>query len=401
MKLRKFSLAVAVIAATLMTSCGKKSGGMPNFGDNEFAVRTIASSSAALQTTYPATIKGIQDVEVRPKVSGFITRVLVHEGQTVSAGQVLFTIDSETYAASVRQAQAAVNTAKAQLGTAKLTFENNKKLFEKQIIGQFEYSSSANSYATAQAQVAQAEAALAAAREQLAWCSVKSPVSGVVGSLPFKAGALVSASGQALTTVSDVSTVEVFFSVSERYILDLTKDKGNMQAAIASFPDLKLQLADGTVYNHPGKVVKMSGVLDASTGSLSLIAHFANPEKLLKSGGAGQIIVPSTDNAAIQIPQEACSRVQDKIFVYVVGKDNKVKYTEIKVNDQNDGYNYIVTSGLHVGDRIVTKGVTKLTDGMEIVPITEARYQQKIDEAAKLAETQGNAHDFAKTMSGK
>ena len=286
MKVRKFSLVVACIGATLLASCGKSGGGMPNFGDNEFAVRTIASSNAALQTTYPATIKGIQDVEVRPKVSGFITKVLVHEGQTVAAGQVLFTIDSETYAAAVRQAQAAVNTAKAQLSTAKLTMDNNKKLYDKAIIGQYEYTSSANSYATAQAQVAQTEAALASAREQLAWCSVKSPAAGVVGSLPFKAGALVSASGQALTTVSDVSTVEVFFSVSESELLALSKTNGSTQAAIASFPELKLKLADGSIYNHPGKVVKMSGVLDATTGSVSLIAHFANPDKLLKSGGA-------------------------------------------------------------------------------------------------------------------
>ena len=290
MKVRKFSLVVACIGATLLASCGKSGGGMPNFGDNEFAVRTITSSNAALQTTYPATIKGIQDVEVRPKVSGFITKVLVHEGQTVAAGQVLFTIDSETYAAAVRQARAAVNTAKAQLSTAKLTMDNNKKLYDKAIIGQYEYTSSANSYATAQAQLAQAEAALAAAREQLAWCSVKSPAAGVVGSLPFKAGALVSASGQALTTVSDISTVEVFFSVSESELLALSKTNGSTQAAIASFPELKLKLADGSIYNHPGKVVKMSGVLDATTGSVSLIAHFANPDKLLKSGGAGTII---------------------------------------------------------------------------------------------------------------
>lgn len=401
MKVRKFSLVVACIGATLLASCGKSGGGMPNFGDNEFAVRTIASSNAALQTTYPATIKGIQDVEVRPKVSGFITKVLVHEGQTVAAGQVLFTIDSETYAAAVRQAQAAVNTAKAQLSTAKLTMDNNKKLYDKAIIGQYEYTSSVNSYATAQAQVAQAEAALASAREQLAWCSVKSPAAGVVGSLPFKAGALVSASGQALTTVSDISTVEVFFSVSESELLALSKTNGSTQAAIASFPELKLKLADGSIYNHPGKVVKMSGVLDATTGSVSLIAHFANPDKLLKSGGAGTIIVPSVDQGAIQIPQEACSQIQNKTFVYVVTKDNKVKYTEITINPQNDGQTYIVTKGLHVGDRIVTKGITKLTDGMEIVPITEQRYQQKIDEAAKLAESQGNAHDFAATMSGK
>ena len=401
MKVRKFSLAVVGIAATLLASCGKSGGGMPNFGDDEFAVSTIASANAALQTTYPATIKGIQDVEVRPKVSGFITKVLVHEGQTVAAGQVLFTIDSETYAAAVRQAQAAVNTAKAQLNTAKLTMDNNKKLYDKAIIGQYEYTSSVNTYTTAQAQVTQAEAALASAREQLAWCSVKSPAAGVVGSLPFKAGALVSASGQALTTVSDVSTIEVFFSVSETELLKMSKNSGSTQAAIASFPEVKLQLADGSIYNHPGKVVKMSGVIDSSTGAVSLIAHFANPEKLLKSGGAGTIVVPNNQNGAIVIPQEACSQVQDKIFVYAVGKDNKVKYTEITVNPQDDGKNYIVTSGLSVGDRIVIRGITKLTDGQEIKPITLERYNQKIAEAAKLAESQDNAHDFAATMSGK
>ena len=402
MKIKNVLFVAALAAIATLTSCGgSKKGGLPNFGDDEFAVSTIGTSNAALQTTYPATIKGIQDVEVRPKVSGFITKVYVHEGQTVSAGQVLFTIDSETYQAAVRQCAAAVNTAKAQLNTAKLTYQNNKKLFDSHVIGQYELSTAANSYATAQAQVTQAQASLASAREQLAWCNVKSPSAGVVGSLPFKEGALVSASGQALTTVSNISTMEVFFSLPETQILDMTKSKGSMQAAIAAFPAVKLQLADGTIYNHSGKVVKMSGVIDASTGSVSLIAHFANPEKLLKSGGAGQIVIPNDDNNAIVIPQEACTQVQDKIFVYAVTKDNKVKYTEIKVNPQDDGKNYIVTSGLHVGDRIVVKGITKLTDGMQIKPITVERYNQKIAEAAKLAETQNNAHDFATTMSGK
>ncbi len=402
MKIKNVLFVAAICAIATLTSCGgSKKGGLPNFGDDEFAVNTIATSSAALQTTYPATIKGIQDVEVRPKVSGFITKVCVHEGQTVSAGQTLFTIDSETYAAAVRSAAAAVNTAKAQANTAKLTYQNNKKLYDSKIIGEYELSTAANTYATAQAQVAQAEAALASAKEQLAWCTVTSPAAGVIGSLPFKVGALVSASGQALTTVSNISTMEVFFSVSESQILNMSKTDGSIQAAIAAFPAVKLQLADGTMYSHPGKVVKMSGVIDASTGAVSLIAHFANPEKLLKSGGAGSIIVPNDQNSAIVIPQEACSQVQDKIFVYVVNKDNKVKYTEIKVNPQDDGKNYIVTSGLNVGDRIVVKGITKLTDGQQIKPITVERYNQKIAEAAELSKSQDNAHDFANTMSGK
>ena len=227
-------ITIAVFAAiAILTSCGgSKKDGLPNFSDDEFAVSTISTSSAALQTTYPATIKGIQDVEVRPKVSGFITKVFVHEGQTVSAGQPLFSIDSETYQAAVRQCQAAVNTAKAQANTAKLTYKNNKNLFDSHIIGEYELSTAANTLATAEAQVAQAEAALASAREQLAWCVVKSPSAGVVGSLPFKEGALVSASGQALTTVSNISTMEVFFSISESELLNMGKNNGNMQAAI-------------------------------------------------------------------------------------------------------------------------------------------------------------------------
>ena len=399
MKMKK-SLFVTAVAVSL-AACGG-GGGMPNFGNDEYPVETIGTNSASLQSTYPATIRGIQDVQVRPKVSGFIMKVYVHEGQAVKAGQVLFAIDSETYRAAVRQAQAGVNTARAQLNTARLTYENNKKLFDKHVIGQFELATAQNSFTTAQASLAQAEASLASAKETLSWCLVKSPAAGVVGSLPYKAGALVSASSpDPLTTVSDVSTVEVFFSMSERDILGLTKTAGSVGEALKEMPSVKLLLADGTVYGHPGKVVKMSGVIDAATGAYSIIAHFANPERLLKSGGAGQIVIPRTNSNAIVIPQEATASVQNKLFVYKVGKDNKVNYSEIKVDPQNDGNTYIVTSGLSVGDRIVVKGLTKLTDKMKITPVTLAAYQKSIDDAAKLGAKQSSASGFVGAMTGK
>ena len=389
------------LAALALASCGKKSsGGLADLQDNEFPVKTVGVSSADLQTTYPATIKGIQDVDVQPKISGFITNVYVHEGQTVSAGQPMFTIDSETYRAQVSQSRAALNTARAQANTARLTYLNNKKLFDQHIIGQYELETAQNSYATAKAQVAQAQASLAAAEETLSWCVVRAPASGVVGSLPFKKGALVSASNT-LTTVSDVSTVEVFFSMSEPDILGMSKTAGSVAGVLKEMPTVKLQLADGTIYNQPGRVVKMSGVIDASTGAYSLIAHFANPQRLLKSGGAGQIVVPHVSSNAIIIPQEATVQVQDKIFVYVVGSDNKVKYTAIKVNPQDDGINYIVTDGLHAGDRYVCKGITKLTDGEQIKPLTEQQYEEKIEKAEKLGANQGTAKGFVKTMTGK
>lgn len=384
--------------AAVLVSCGKK-GGM-DFVDNEFPVETVKSQNASMQTTYPATFKGIQDVEIRPKVAGFITRVCVREGQAVSAGQLLFVIDNATYQASVRQAQAAVNTASAQCNTVKMAYDNSVKLRENKVIGDFELNSAKNNYESAKAQLAQARAALASAKEMLGFCYVKSPTAGVVGTLPYKEGAMVSASSMpALTTVSNISTIEAYFSMTEKDVLSMTKAAGTMQAAINTYPDLKLQLADGTMYSEMGRLVKASGVIDAATGSVQMIARFPNPQRLLKSGASGSIVVPRSDNNAIIIPQNAATQVQDKIFVYVLGKDNKVKYTEIKVDPQNDGKNYVVLSGLKAGDRYVTNGTTKLTDGMEIKPITPAQYQKKIDEATKLGESQGTAKGFINAMS--
>lgn len=400
--MKKGKIFLMAAFGALLASCGGKSGGKPNFADNEYAVRTVATEGTELQTTYPATIKGIQDVQIRPKVSGFITKICVHEGQAVSAGQLLFVIDNETYQAQVRQAKAAVNTAKAQLATSKLTYENSKQLYANKVIGDFELQTSENNYSTAQASLAQAQAALASAEEALSFCYVKSPAAGVVGSLPYKVGALVSASSaEPLTTVSDINKMEVYFSVTEKDMLTMTKGADGLSGAIAAYPAVKLQLADGTVYDQPGKVVKASGVIDAATGSVSLIAHFDNPKHELRSGGAGQIIVPVSASNVVIIPQEATSEVQNKKFVYIVGKDNKVKYTEIKVNPQDDGNTYIVTEGLKPGDRYVSKGITSLTDGMEIKPISEEQYNKKIDDAAKLGEKQGSASDFADVMSGK
>ena len=369
-------LMIAAIAATLV-SCGG-GGGRPTFGDNEYPVVTVGTQSAASQATYPASIKGVQDVQISPKVGGFITQINVKEGQTVGAGQVLFVIDNATYQAQVRQAQASVNTAQAACNTAKLSFENSQKLFDSKVIGDFELQSANNQYEQAQAGLAQAQAALASAKEMLSFCYVKSPASGVVGTLPFKVGALVN-TASVLTTVSNISSMDVYFSMSEKDALAMSKNGSGLSA----LPAVKLQLADGTIYDHEGKVTKMSGVIDQATGTVQMIAVFPNPQKLLKSGGSGAIIIPHDNSSAIVIPQACVSEVQNKKFVYTLGKDNKVQYTEIQVAPQNDGINYVVTEGLKVGDKYVTNGITKLSDQMEIVPITPERYQQKIQEQAK------------------
>lgn len=368
-------------ATMLLASCGG-GGGRPTFGDNEFPVVTVGTSNTTMQSTYPATIKGVQDVEIHPKVQGFITQINVKEGQTVSAGQVLFVLDNVTYQAQVRQAQAAVNTAQAACNTAKLNFENSQKLHTNGVIGDFELKSATNQYEQAKAALAQAQAGLTSAQEMLSFCYVKSPAAGVVGSLPLKVGTLVSAANT-LTTVSNISSMEVYFSMTEKDVLEMGKNPGGLTGAIEAMPAVKLQLADGTLYGMEGKVTKMSGVIDPATGSVQMIAVFQNPEKLLKSGGSATVVIPHSNASAILIPQAAVSEVQNKKFVYIVDKDNKAKYTEIKVDPQNDGNNYIVTEGLKAGDKFITNGITKLSDGMEIVPITPERYQQKIDEQAK------------------
>ena len=384
---------MAMTVACALASCGG-GGGMPNFGDNEFPVEEVKTSAADMQTTYPAIINGIQDVEISPKTSGFLTKINVTEGQTVQAGQVLFVIDNETFQAQVRQAQAAVNTAQSQVSTAKLTYENSQQLFDSHVIGEYELQTAENTYKSAQAGLAQAQAALASARESLSFCFVKSPAKGVVGTLPFKKGALVSASN-VLTHVSDISQMEVYFSMTEKDMLAMSKADGGLKSAIEQFPPVKLQLIDGTMYGYDGRVAAISGVIDQATGSVQLKAHFPNPESLLKSGGSGTIIVPRSSEGAIIIPQSVVSEVQNKKFVYVLNDSNKVVYTEITVAPQNDGNNFIVTGGLNVGDKYVTNGITKLSDQMEIVPITPERYQQKIQEQAK-AMTAGDIVDAMK-----
>ena len=377
---KKSNLFILLLAAVLVSCGGGKKSGKPDFGDDEYAVRTVGVQSAELQTTYPATIKGVQDVEIRPKVSGFITKLCVHEGQAVKKGQLLFVIDNETYQAAVRQARAAVNTAKAQLNTAKLTYSNNEKLFKNNVIGTYELQSSKNNLEAAYAAVAQAQAAYVSAKQNLDFCYITSPANGVVGDLPYRVGALVSASSQQpLTTVSSIGTMQVYFSVTEKDLLDMTKGVGGIN-------------------NHDGHVATVSGVIDPTTGTVSMRADFPNPEHLLKSGASGSIVVPHVSSSAIIIPQDAVSQVQDKFFVYVVGEGNKVKYTPVTVNPNNDGKNYIIESGLKAGDRIVMNGISGLTDGQKITPLTEAQYQEKLKKTEALGADQGDLSKLKKAF---
>ena len=366
----------------ILFSCGNSQSG--KMGDDEFAVATINETSSNQTISYPATIKGTQDIEVRPQVSGFIVKLYVDEGATVRKGQPLFLIDPTQYKAAVDQADAAVKTAESSLRTMELTEKNKHMLFEKQIISSFEYETAVNNLLSARAALAQAKAALVSAKQNLDFCTVKSPSDGVIGTFPYRIGALVSASiADPLTTVSEIKDLYVYFSMTEKELLNLTRAGGTLKEQLEKMPAVKLELADGSMYEFEGKIDAVSGVIDQSTGSVSMRAIFPNTKNVLRSGGMANVIFPDTIPDAILVPQNATVEIQDKKFVYVLQPDSTVKYTEIQISPMNDGKNFIVTSGLKANDKIVIEGVQQLSDGRKIVPITKAQQVAKFQQALK------------------
>lgn len=365
-----------------LVGCNKKQT-LPD-PNNEYAVVTVGATSADLNTAYPATIKGIQDIEIRPKISGFITQVCVDEGDFVHKGQPLFRIDPVQYQEAVRQAQASIRQIQVSISSQKLTVNNKRMLFKKNIISNYDLQLAENQLAAYEAQLASARAQLAAARDNLSYCTVTSPVDGVVGLLPYRLGSLVSASSvEPLTTVSNITKMYVYFSMTEKQLLGMARENGGVKEAIKQMPAVQLQLSDGTIYELSGRVSTAGGIIDQTTGSVNMRATFDNPRKVLRSGGTAQILVPTHSASAILVPQKATTEIQDKKYVFVVTAGNKVKSTEITVLDQNDGENYVVTSGLKIGDRIVVEGVNSLKDETVIKPITPAQAAANLKKAKK------------------
>ncbi len=376
-------IAFFAVGGALLTACGNNQSGM-KLGDNEFAVLAVHSTTSDQSTSYPATIKGMQDIEIRPQVSGFIVKLCVDEGATVRKGQALFQIDPTQYVAVVGQAKAAVEMANANVATLALTEKNKKVLFDQKIISEFEYQTAVNQLMSAKASLAQAKASLVSANQNLSFCTVTSPSDGVVGTFPYRVGSLVSPSvAQPLTTVSEINDVYVYFSMTEKELLRLTKAGGTLKEQLEKMPAVRLQLSDGTTYQSDGKIDAVSGVIDQSTGSVSMRAVFPNDKNILRSGGTGNIIFPYTMDGVIIIPQSSTVEIQDKKFVFVLQADNSVKNTEIQISNLDDGKNYLVTNGLQSGDKIVIEGVQNLRDGQVIEPITPEQQKAKYDQALK------------------
>lgn len=329
----------------------------------KYPLLTLTPEDRQLSVKYSAVIEGKQDVEVRPQVSGTITQVLVEEGAHVHKGQVLFIIDQVPYRAALQKARAAVATAEANEATAKQTLDGKMSLYEDKVISDFELRTAQNEYKSAQAALLQAQAELTDAQNNLSYTEVKSPVDGYAGMTSYRIGALVSASmTDPLIRVSDNSEMYAYFSLSEKQVLTLTAQYGSLDQALASFPEVSLELNDGSTYAQKGKVDVISGIIDKTTGTVSLRAIFSNPDKRLMSGGSANIIVPYDRTQCIVIPQGGTYEIQNRIFAFKV-IDGKAVSTPIEVFEINNGTEYIVEKGLQAGDVIVSEGAGLLKDG--------------------------------------
>lgn len=341
-------------------------------GPGQYAVITVATSDREIPISNTATIQGRQDIAIYPQVSGTISQLCVTEGQKVSKGQTLFIIDQVPYKAALQTAEANVAAAEAGVATAQLTYDSKKELFAKNVVSKFDLLTAENSLLTAKAQLAQAEAQRVNAANNLSYTVVKAPSNGVVGTLPYRVGALVSASiPQPLTTVSDNSTMYVYFSMTAKQQLNLTRRYGSIAETLKNMPDVQLQLNDGTVYDQTGRVESISGVVDTSTGSVQLRAVFPNENGLLLSGSTGNIIMPNLYKDCIVVPQTATFEIQDKVYVYKL-VDGKATSSMIEVEKISNGREYIVTAGLTPGEVIITEGVGLMREGTPVVPKGQA-----------------------------
>lgn len=357
-----FALTFAVILL-LLTGCSREGA---QSAATEYGWMKITESNVESMEKFPAAIRGRQDVDIFPQISGKLTSVNVREGQHVGKGQILFVIDQIPYKAALQTAEANLRSAKADAASARLDCDGKRELFRQKVISEIEFRKSENALMVAEAAVMQAEAQLTDARNNLSYTMVTSPCDGVVGTLPFRVGYLASP-GQTtpLTTVSDNSEMYVYFSMPENRLIDLVRTYGTVEKVLAAMPEVKLFLNDGSEYETAGHIESVSGVLDNATGAASIRAVFPNPSGLLHSGGAGNVGIVNKSDSVIVIPQSATYELQDKVYAYRV-TDGKACAVRLDVKPLKENNSYIVLSGLNVGDVIITEGVGNLQDGSEV-----------------------------------
>lgn len=357
----KFIAAIAIIL--FATSCAKP---VQTETAKEYKTLTLVKGSSVVDIKYSTSLRAEQFVDIRPQISGVITEIAFKEGAQVKKGETLFVIDQVPYKAAVDVANANVTSANSALSTAKLNAESGKDLFDEGVISNNEYQTLLNTQANAEASLALAEAQVINAKNDLSYTVVKSPLSGAAGMINYRVGALVNSSiTDALVTVSSNDQIYAYFSISEAALLSLIQQYGSADSLMSNMSDVNLQLINGTIYEHKGKVDAISGVVGQSTGTVTVRAVFDNPDLMLRDGGNGTLVIPTTYENEIVIPQIATYEIQNKIFVYKVIDGKAVSY-QIEVLPNNNGKEYVVRNGLQLGDVIIAEGAGLIREGTVI-----------------------------------
>lgn len=381
-----FNAALVLLAIAVFTACKEENKVQT---PPEYATMTVSEECVTVNNSFPATITGVSDAEIRSNVSGFVTNVVVSEGDVVKKGDLLFEIDREIYQAEYNTALAQLHVAEAKVETAKLTAINKTNLANKGIISEYEKKLADNSLAQSVAELEEARAILDNARANLNYTYIKSPLNGVVGNIPVSLGNLVGpTTTYPLTIVSDISKVYANFSIDEKFMLFYT-EKGGVNDILKFMPQVEIKLATGDIYDEKGVIKTISGVVDTKTGSAKMSAIFDNPKQLLRYGNTGSVLIPKRRDNAILVPQTATYELQDKKFVYVLNDSNVTVTRQIEVDPLSFEQNYIVTKGLTKGERIVIEGVgTSVKDGMKITPITKEMSDAKLKAATAKGESE-------------
>ena len=367
-------LVTTMLAGCLVVSCGKKKN--TEKPQVKYETKVLQPETRVYNMSFPATLEGTSEVKVYPQVEGIIKKKNYTAGTRVRKGQMLFIIDPTEYRLSVQSAEANLSAAKAQMETTKLQYESNQELFAKKVISDYVLKTSLNAYNAAKAAVQQAEAQLNIAKTNLGYCTVTSPLDGVIGSNGFGEGDMA-VRGSYLCEVSDNSVMDADFSLNEMQLLQTIKKynlrvtekglagpKGQLLQDV--MPGIKLQLKDGSIYDHDGVVTRIDAILNQGTGTVTCEAEFANPDGVLRSGLTAMAIIPIEMDSVLCVPQTAAVRLQDQLMFYRVKKDGTVEGVICQAFPSNDGKEYFITEGLEPGDEVVTNGARKLSNGMKI-----------------------------------
>jgi membrane fusion protein, multidrug efflux system len=358
--------------AFLLASCGgdKTSREKKTPPPQHFEMLTLGPRSVTTYNDFPATIEGIEIVQLRPMVDGYLEKIYVPEGANVTKGQLLFKIKNPVYDESVVTAQASIRIAQADVDAAKMNVEKVRPLVEKDIVSKYELESAQYSLQSKMAALEQANAALRNAQTNVGYTTLRSPITGIMGPIPYKIGDLISSStASALTSLARIDKVYAYFALSEKQLLGFSNriPGATLQDKLDRLPPVSLVLADGSQYPQKGKLQTASGFVTTGTGTVSFKAQFVNPTGLIHSGASAIVRIPRTVDTALLIPQTATYELQDKRFVYLLIDSNRIISTPITSTPTNDGKFLIAQTGLKRGDRVLLNGLN-LKDSTVIVP---------------------------------